>query len=1398
MGSIRKMLRAGWGQHSYLSTGACLNLGLWLLLGVSNCCLADIPTITLDPLSQEVVLYTVSGCASGDCRSVRFVSAATSDEPLTYQWLKDGFPAGDNGRISGVTESEMAIKDVQIEDAGAYSFVASNAAGSVTSAPGVLKVTVPVLKDLRLEDAVRRELGKPEGGISCSDLERLTNLVAYDRHIESLAGIECARNMQLLWVGGNYVEDLGPLSGLSELRQLAVYNNHGKLNDLSPIRGLTNLTYLDVRFNPGITNLNVAGELSHLQELYLGGNEIGDIGYVTNLTELRTLDIGAGVNVDLMVLGLLPSLTQLDVSYGIGVNLTVLAGLTNLEAVSISGQRTPNVDWLTNLSGLKTLNAVGTGLTEIPPLNGLTNLESLNLGRNAISDTSALSPLQSLRCLWLYDNQITSFSGLSGLAALRNLNLDRNRINEIGSVLLPKGLKALQMEGNGITNSSGIGGLTQLEELSLGANRIEEIAAVANLFNLKSLLLFSNQLSEATALSGLSNLVCLDLSHNGLTNGATYSTMTQLLSLKLAGNNLQELTWVAGLQELRELDLSDNGVNDVTSLTNLSGLRLLGVAGNAVVDWSVLSRITNLERLNIGRNQLEQSAFLSVLSGLRDLNLSGNLMTNLSGVVTLTNLERLDVGGNRLMEISGLRCLARLGRVDLHGNLLGSSQTAQAELSCLEQGQVEVVSSPQRIGPTITFTNMGRRYGSNYWPMALGETAQIGFMVTDDVVSEGPFELGMEVSDVSLLPQGTVVVQGSGTNWVVTIKAPPIKMGQCTVTLRATDILGVRVRAAIVVELTEPADILDVQLESQIRAELGVQVQQLTRGAMESLETLNAEELNVTNLSGLELATNLTRLDLGGNAIVSIQPIEGVVGLTRLSLSNNLLTDISGIRGLTNLTELDLSDNPLTNFEALSELKSLRTLVSADDRIEDLSFVTNLTQLLMLDVSTNRLRDLVALTGLTNLSWLGLEQNRLRNLDPLTNLAGLTYIDSRLNLLSVGTDPALDQLGSMAVLLDDPQRESPFLDIRTNWVIGCNGPSTLLFNIFDSGPADEELGVGIGASNLEVNFNLSGPSADGTWQLSANPIVPPVGSNLVIQVTLRVTNDVGLAAEKLVSVIVSPLTVIDADLLGDTNLVWRTDADAPWFGQSLMTRDGHAVAQSGVVPNFGFSALETDLTGPGRLSFWWRVSSEENYDWLTFSIGDELLRISGESDWERKVVNVPPGLQTARWEYRKDNDASHGFDAGWVEAVIFEPGIWLEVPNVSPDGEKTILFHGVPGRIYELLSSTNWLEWRRISPPVLVTNVSQALSDTNSAEGFRLYQVHELFLIVEPPIIQDPSTIEIRVHNPTGFKPEVEVSEDMVNWLFVGEINDTANVVSILDVFNTNAAPRFYRAVWHW
>ena len=58
----------------------------------------------------------------------------------------------------------------------------------------------------------------------------------------------------------------------------------------------------------------------------------------------------------------------------------------------------------------------------------------------------------------------------------------------------------------------------------------------------------------------------------------------------------------------------------------------------------------------------------------------------------------------------------------------------------------------------------------------------------------------------------------------------------------------------------------------------------ITRGQMATLTNLNLANLGITNLEGLEYATNLTSLNLSGDGVGSLLPITGLTGLTSTSL----------------------------------------------------------------------------------------------------------------------------------------------------------------------------------------------------------------------------------------------------------------------------------------------------------------------------------------------------------------------------------------------------------------------------------------------------------------------------------------------------------------------------------
>jgi len=98
----------------------------------------------LDPNSRPAAAPQITAQPQGrtvaDGGSVTFNVTATGTAPLAYQWRKGNQP------IENATGSSLTLNPVRAADAGSYSVVVSNAAGSVPSDPAVLTVT-PVVTD---------------------------------------------------------------------------------------------------------------------------------------------------------------------------------------------------------------------------------------------------------------------------------------------------------------------------------------------------------------------------------------------------------------------------------------------------------------------------------------------------------------------------------------------------------------------------------------------------------------------------------------------------------------------------------------------------------------------------------------------------------------------------------------------------------------------------------------------------------------------------------------------------------------------------------------------------------------------------------------------------------------------------------------------------------------------------------------------------------------------------------------------------------------------------------------------------------------------------------------------------------------------------------------------------
>ena len=127
----------------------------------------------------------------------------------------------------------------------------------------------------------------------------------------------------------------------------------------------------------------------------------------------------------------------------------------------------------------------------------------------------------------------------------------------------------------------------------------------------------------------------------------------------------------------------------------------------------------------------------------------------------------------------------------------------------------------------------------------------------------------------------------------------------------------------------------------------------------------------------------------------------------------------------------------------------------------------------------------------------------------------------------------------------------------------------------------------------------------------------------------------------------------------DYDTTFLTGGDAVWAGQKILMHDGVDAAQSGTLQNGQSSWLETTVMGPGKGSFYWKVSSELMFDVMQFTIdGSELQHISGEVDWKRvDFTTTGNGPHTLRWQYSKDQNLSRGSDAAWLDQFSFASNV---------------------------------------------------------------------------------------------------------------------------------------------
>jgi len=190
-----------------------------------------------------------------------------------------------------------------------------------------------------------------------------------------------------------------------------------------------------------------------------------------------------------------------------------------------------------------------------------------------------------------------------------------------------------------------------------------------------------------------------------------------------------------------------------------------------------------------------------------------------------------------------------------------------------------------------------------------------------------------------------------------------------------------------------------------------------------------------------------------------------------------------------------------------------------------------------------------------------------------------------------------------------------------------------------------------------------------------------------------------------------------ANALDGADLVWTTGGDANWFPQTSITHDTVDAAQSGAIGDDRSTWIQTTVTGPGTLSFWWNVDSDDflGYDYLEFTVdGNYENDIAGDWGWDSYSLHLGSGSHTLRWTYYKDSSDAAGLDAGFLDEVSFVPDTppntnLPPVITVNPFSQTNY-----PGYNVALLATATsnaaitW-NWYKVGNPAPISSATNAL-----------------------------------------------------------------------------------------
>ncbi len=383
---------------------------------------------------------------------------------------------------------------------------------------------------------------------------------------------------------------------------------------------------------------------------------------------------------------------------------------------------------------------------------------------------------------------------------------------------------------------------------------------------------------------------------------------------------------------------------------------------------------------------------------------------------------------------------------------------------------------------------------------------------------------------------------------------------------------------------------------------------------------------------------------------------------------------------------------------------------------------------------------------------------------------------------------------SLSLTLHDVQfSDSGVYQLAASNMFGTMRSAGARLTVTDMAPFFDDQPVNVSIfqnSNATFEPTVSGvPPLSFQWQFNGTNI--PLATNSVLTLTnvqfgnegyysLVASNQYGITASSNAF-----LNVIDLyDALDATNLVWTSSGQMPWFAQSTNTHDGVAAAAIGPLAYNSPMTLQTKVTGPGAINFWWADSMNATFTFMIDAVAQASWRQYSSSNWGNATFYVGAGAHSLTWKAVNSTSAGSYYALmAYLDQVTFTSGPTLPFITTQPQNQTFAAGNKVTFNV--VAAGTPPLSYQWCSNLVIIpgaTNATYAITNVQSnhaasysvlvsnAYGQCISSNAVLAVIPSGPVIQiQPANLHILSGQQGTFSVSAMGSEPLrYQWLYNG------------------------------